>query len=115
MIWLLLLSLFGISLVSAFRGIRLNHWTIAITVVLAGFSFFTNTSTLAIVILSVLFAGIAFPLNYLPIRRRWLSEPFLEMYRKMLPTLSETEQVALDAGTVGWEGELFAGNPDWDI
>ena len=36
------------------------------------------------------------------------------MYRKMLPTLSETEQVALEAGTVGWEGELFAGNPDWD-
>jgi len=36
------------------------------------------------------------------------------MYRKMLPSLSETERVALEAGTVGWEGELFAGNPNWD-
>ncbi len=29
--------------------------------------------------------------------------------------MSETEQVALQAGTVGWEGELFAGKPDWQI
>jgi len=33
----------------------------------------------------------------------------------MLPEISETEQVALDAGTVGWEGELFAGKPDWNV
>jgi acyl-CoA dehydrogenase len=33
----------------------------------------------------------------------------------MLPDISETEQVALDAGTVGWEGELFAGKPDWKL
>ena len=33
----------------------------------------------------------------------------------MLPEISETEQVALDAGTVGWEGELFAGRPDWNL
>ena len=82
--------------------------------VLAGFAFFTNVSNLAVVVLSVLFAAIAIPLNYKPIRQRWLSKPFLDLYRKMLPTLSETEKVALEAGTVGWEGELFAGNPDWD-
>ena len=29
--------------------------------------------------------------------------------------MSETEQVALDAGTVGWEGELFAGKPNWQL
>jgi acyl-CoA dehydrogenase len=27
--------------------------------------------------------------------------------------VSETEQVAIDAGTVWWEGEIFKGNPDW--
>src|SRR5699024_8847102 len=31
----------------------------------------------------------------------------------MTPQISETEQAALDAGTVGFEGELFAGNPRW--
>ncbi len=114
MFWLLLLSLLGVSIISAFRGIRLVPWTAAMTAVLSGFAIFTDVSTLAIVILSVLFAVVAIPLNHLPIRRRWLSDPFLDIYRKMLPSLSETEQIALDAGTVGWEGELFAGNPNWD-
>jgi len=114
MFWILILSLLGISLIAAFRGNRLLPWTAAMTAVLAGFAIFTTVSTLAIVILSVLFAAFAIPLNYKPVRRRWLSEPFLAMYRKMLPTLSETEQVALEAGTVGWEGELFTGNPNWN-
>lgn len=114
MFWWLLLSLLGVSILSAFRGVRLVPWTAAMTAVLCGFAIFTEVSSLAIVILSVLFAVVAIPLNHLPIRRRWLSDPFLDIYRKMLPILSETEQVALDAGTVGWEGELFAGNPNWD-
>jgi len=114
MIWILISSLLGGSLIAAFQGMRLLHWTVAMIVVLAGFAAFTTISTPAIIFLSILFATIAIPLNYKPIRRRWLSEPFLAMYRKMLPNLSETERVALEAGTVGWEGELFAGNPNWD-
>lgn len=30
-----------------------------------------------------------------------------------MPPLSETEQQALHAGTVGWEAELFSGKPNW--
>ena len=47
------------------------------------------------------------------IRRQKISAPLLKIYTKMLPTLSETEQTALDAGTVGFEGELFSGMPKW--
>jgi alkylation response protein AidB-like acyl-CoA dehydrogenase len=28
--------------------------------------------------------------------------------------MSDTERVALEAGTVWWDGELFRGNPDWN-
>ena len=31
----------------------------------------------------------------------------------MLPSMSETEREALEAGTVWWDGELFTGRPDW--
>ncbi|MDW8480261.1 MAG: acyl-CoA dehydrogenase [Xanthomonadales bacterium] len=31
----------------------------------------------------------------------------------MRPQLSPTERIALEAGTVGFEGELFSGRPDW--
>ncbi len=33
--------------------------------------------------------------------------------RGILPEVSETEQEALDAGTIGWDAELFSGDPDW--
>jgi len=114
MFWILILSLLGLSITAAFRGINLLNWTLGMALVLAGFTAFTSVSILAIIILSVLFAAVAVPLNVKSLRRRWLSEPFLVIYRKMLPTLSDTEKIALEAGTVGWEGELFAGNPDWD-
>ncbi|MEN8213039.1 MAG: acyl-CoA dehydrogenase [Pseudomonadota bacterium] len=49
-----------------------------------------------------------------PIRRRLISAPLLRQFRKVLPPLSTTEQQALDAGSVWWDGELFSGRPDWE-
>lgn len=114
MFWILIFSLLGLSVIAAYRSFKLLNWTVGMALILVGFAVFTDVSMLAIVALSVLFAAVAIPLNFKPLRRQWLSAPFLTIYRKMLPTLSETEKIALEAGTVGWEGELFAGNPDWD-
>ena len=115
MFWILILSLLGLSLLAAFRGMKLLNWTLAMAVLLVGFTVFTDISMWAMAPISLLFAAVLIPLNVKPLRRKWLSGPFLAIYRKMLPTLSDTEKVALEAGTVGWEGELFAGNPNWDL
>ncbi len=49
-----------------------------------------------------------------PVIRRFLvTNQILKIFRKMLPQISQTEQEALDAGTVWWEGDLFSGKPDW--
>ena len=48
-----------------------------------------------------------------PLRLEWLSAPLFRRFRAVLPHLSETEQQALEAGTVGWDRELFSGDPDW--
>ena len=113
MFWILILSLLAVSLAAAYHGQRLIPWTALMAATLAGFAFFTDISSIAVILTSVVFAAIAIPLNVDSLRKGWLSKPFLDLYRKMLPTLSDTEKVALEAGTVGWEGELFAGNPDW--
>jgi acyl-CoA dehydrogenase len=42
---------------------------------------------------------------------RWAMQPF----SKALPPLGDTERAALEAGTVGFEGRLFSGNPDFDV
>ena len=48
------------------------------------------------------------------IRRRFLIEPAFERLKPILPKISDTEQEALEAGTVGFDAELFSGEPDWD-
>ncbi len=39
----------------------------------------------------------------------WLMRPV----GAMLPRMGDTERIALEAGTVWWDGDLFSGNPDW--
>ena len=51
--------------------------------------------------------------NIRPLRKAWVTRPFLKVYRRMLPSMSDTEREALEAGTVWWDGELFTGKPDW--
>jgi acyl-CoA dehydrogenase len=48
-----------------------------------------------------------------PLRRALVSRPIFRTYKRILPQMSDTERVALEAGTVWWDGELFRGNPDW--
>ena len=47
------------------------------------------------------------------LRRKVLGAPLLALFRRILPQVSQTEQEALDAGTVWWDGDLFSGKPDW--
>lgn len=48
------------------------------------------------------------------IRRSLVVEPAFRMVKGILPRVSQTEQQALDAGTVGFDAELFSGQPDWN-
>lgn len=62
----------------------------------------------------IMLAGIVGTLVCVPvIRQRWVTAPLFKIYRRLLPIMSQTERDALEAGTVWWEGELFAGKPDW--
>ena len=48
-----------------------------------------------------------------PLRRALLISPAFGMVRGILPKVSDTETQALEAGTVGFDAELFSGEPDW--
>lgn len=47
------------------------------------------------------------------LRQSWLTPRIFAMFKDVAPKVSETEKVALEAGTVGWDGEIFTGQPDW--
>jgi acyl-CoA dehydrogenase len=46
-------------------------------------------------------------------RRDWVSRPLFRWAQRALPTLSETEREAIEAGDVWWDADLFSGAPDW--
>ncbi|MEJ0004982.1 MAG: acyl-CoA dehydrogenase family protein [Steroidobacteraceae bacterium] len=61
-----------------------------------------------------MFTAALWLLNLKPLRRALISGPFLKSYRRLLPSMSQTEKEALEAGTVWWDGELFTGAPRWE-
>jgi acyl-CoA dehydrogenase len=115
MTWLLLLTLLAISLACAFYGTSLLMWTVATATGIVILASTGSVPVFSLAVIVVIFALIAIPLNVTPWRQQLISAPFLKQFRRMLPEISETEQVALDAGTIGWEGELFAGRPNWKL
>ena len=59
--------------------------------------------------------AIAFAVLAIPaVRRAALIAPAFKFVKGTLPKVSDTEAQALEAGTVGFDAELFSGTPDWN-
>ncbi|MDA1090163.1 MAG: acyl-CoA dehydrogenase [Proteobacteria bacterium] len=69
----------------------------------------TTLTMIALLLAAGLIALFVIPV----IRRPLISAPVMKIVGRALPTMGETERIALEAGTVWWDGELFSGNPDW--
>ncbi|MFC3550948.1 acyl-CoA dehydrogenase [Lysobacter cavernae] len=103
-----------IGAIAAYHRLRLPVWA-ALTATVLVACWLLGASGAATVAAGVVTALIAVPLLLPQIRLPFITKPLLGFYTKILPPLSETERVALEAGTVGWEGQLFSGKPDWDV
>ena len=64
-------------------------------------------------VLGWLVAGGLFALTFPRIKRDYVVLPAYRALKGAMPTISDTEREALEAGTVGWDAELFSGTPDW--
>ena len=93
----------------AYSRASLSTFTIAFTLLMIVGTFFDILSFFSWLI----FAIIAIPLNIANIRKQYISNPLLTMFRGIMPEMSKTEQEAIDAGTTWFEAELFRGTPDW--
>ncbi|GAB5537555.1 MAG: acyl-CoA dehydrogenase [Rubricoccaceae bacterium] len=104
-LWAALAGVLLVLFVLGFTGAPLWLWAIAGLVALVGFG--------APVGLVIAFAVLA-AVFVLPPSRRVLSAGVMGLMKKLefLPVISQTEQEAIDAGTVWVEGELFSGKPD---
>jgi len=109
--WFLVFAGGGIYL--AYNRVNLLASTIAVGAALIAYSLFGSASVFWLIFLWLAFVPLIVA-NMDDFRREKISRPALATYRKMLPSMSDTEREALEAGSVWWDGELFSGMPDWD-
>ena len=113
MAMLITIVVVAVLLLLAFFRASIWSWLIAISVMVPVIAIESRISDDALqtvyiaLITFVLVLGVPF------LRRLLISSFILKIFRKILPQVSQTEQEALDAGTVWWDGELFSGRPRW--
>jgi len=94
-----------VLLVLGFFGARLILWTLAAAAMVVGFK--------APMLLLYIFLGLAVIFNIPLLRRSLVTSVVMKLMKNFLPKISETERVALDAGVVWIEKDLFSGKPNF--
>ncbi len=102
-----------VGALAAYHRLRLAYWA-AITATLLVACWLLGANPTATITAAALVALIAVILLIPGIRKPLVTAPLLKFFRKVLPPLSQTERIALETGSVGFEGELFTGDPDWN-
>lgn len=94
-------------IVTAYFGLPLIVWTALALVAVAGFG--------APLWVAVALLAVALVFMVAPIRAAAVSGPIMAIMKalRLIPKISETERVALEAGVVWMESELFSGHPDF--
>jgi acyl-CoA dehydrogenase len=111
---LTILAALAIFVLLAFSRASITSWVLAMIVIVpviaiqASFSDTVLQGVAVALLLFIMLFGIPF------VRRNLVSGAVLKIFRNILPQISATEQEAIDAGTVWWDGELFSGNPNWN-
>ena len=97
----------------AYRRATTPVWLTGVGSYLGALTLWSGADAETKVVLWTIFLAVTGVLTVPSLRKALISDPLLNWFRKALPQVSQTEQEALDAGTVWWDGELFSGTPDW--
>jgi acyl-CoA dehydrogenase len=100
----------------AYKRLPLIAFTVVFTLLLAAYTFlpwYAPPSGIWKGFLWLMLAAL-WLFNVRPLRKALISRPFLKAYMRLLPSMSQTEKEALEAGTVWWDGELFTGKPKFE-
>jgi len=96
-----------------FLGYGFFAWTGAAAVWLIGWRVTGVASPLLFEASTLVLIALALIFGLPPLRRVLVSRFAMKAMAPVLPRLGDTERIALEAGTVWWDAELFSGRPDW--
>lgn len=88
-------------------------WTITAGVILLLLTAFSKLGGIFLSYCWIIYAIAATFANAKTLRQQHLVTPLFGLLKKRLPTISKTEQEAIEAGDVWWEKDLFGGRPQW--
>ena len=111
--WIAVALALIVFLILAFRGFGFLGWVGAAAVVLIGWRMDGVASPNAFIAVATLLIVVAGLFGLPPLRRHLVSRFVMPIFAKVLPRLGDTERIALEAGTVWWDGDLFSGMPQW--
>lgn len=103
------LSAIALITYSAYNRVSFSTFAILFTSLMAIGTFFHVISFFG----WLLYAIVILPFTLNDFRKKHISLPLLNMFKKIMPEMSDTEKEAIDAGTTWFEAELFRGSPDW--
>ncbi len=106
---ILMLTVFGLMYARAPALI----WTVTIGVVLVGVSIAGKLNIVFLFFCWILYIAAVLFVYLHQYRQRYFSKPLIEFLQKRMPSISESERDAIEAGNVWWEKELFCGRPQW--
>lgn len=98
----------------AFKQLPVIVWTIIVGGTLFVLSVIGNLSPIPMAVLWLCFILVAGFANFHSLRQQYFVRPFLNRLKKLMPKISATERIAIEAGDTWWEKELFCGRPNWN-
>lgn len=104
-----------LSVITVFAVFRLSKlmWTLLIAFFLLFFSFYSQIPAPVLAVFWLIFLPVAVIFNIPVLRINVISKPLLSYVQKVLPPMSKTERIALEAGDVCLDGDIFSGDLKW--
>src|SRR5579864_2440862 len=106
---ILLVTVLGLACVRA----SIIVWTLIMSLVLLLVTIFGSAGFIILGISWLLFLAAALFANLKNIRQKYFTKSFIKTLQKRMPSISQTEREAIEAGNVWWEKDLFCGRPQW--
>ncbi|HEU4475851.1 MAG TPA: acyl-CoA dehydrogenase, partial [Methyloceanibacter sp.] len=110
----------GLMLALAMARVPLSAWALAVAVITTAAQLGLAQGELHWPVFPLwslfgwLLAGLLFAASFPELKRKYITLPAYRALKGAMPAISQTEREALEAGTVGWDSELFSGTPNWD-
>jgi acyl-CoA dehydrogenase len=108
-----LIAIVAVILLLGYWRVSVVTLVIVLGLLLTDFLLTLRVSHLTLSFCLLCYALVAGFLLITPLRRNLLSRPIFAIFRRIMPPMSTTERIAIDAGDTWWERELMNGKPNF--